>query len=504
MLIYPHFSAAADLSSNQKITAEHAAFRATYEVLTLPGDESMGLLGLNYLISLTPWLYSGLAVYSAESGKRGGFFTGGLDAGLMFNIFSGLNLCGGFFAGGGGGGAAPQGGGLMLRPYAGLIYDFEFFKLGGGVSRNIFPNGDIDSTQCYMQLDIPFTIIFAADSKSDKIDLSDEDTESRGVSYHRISAVYETYTPSGEAVTTDGSTSQKSFGLAGITWSNTVSGPFFLCFQSAGAMKGESDGYAELFLGGGLRYYLTEHIGCEIKASAGGAGGGRVDTGGGFIYKGNAGGFVCLPGGVVLSAEGCYVDAPTGSFSGTGFIISLGGEFDIFSEGSGVMPVSEGDIFRPGRWRIRLRNKTYLSSENMRKNSDSEDDVNLIAFALDRFFHEYFYISGQAVGAYAGGAGGYAEGLFGVGLITGDIFYGARFFAEVSAGAGGGGGLATDGGAVVYPSAGVSWLIGESVSLEISAGLVRALKGELSAPVIEAGLGYRFAFFERENRRADD
>jgi len=363
------------------IVSESVEFRVTYEVLTLPGDESMGFAGFNYLLNIYPWLYSGLGVYSAEYGERGGFFTGGLDTGVMFNVFSGVNLCVGLFAGGGGGGAAPQGGGLMLRPYAGVLYDFEFIKLGGGVSRDIFPNGDIDSTQGYFQVDIPFTVLLAAHGGSEEAVPADEKINSGGVAIHRISAIYQTYFPADGVKTTEGNAGDKNFGLAGIAWSRELSNNIFMHMQAAGAMKGDADGYAELFFGGGARYYLSENIGCELKASAGGA----------------------------------------------GFIISIGGEFDILSEGPGLSPVSAGDFFRPGRWRVRLRNRSYLPSENMRKKSDSEEAVHLVAFSLDRFFSDHIYISGQAVGAYSGGAGGYAEGLFGAGLITGDLFNGLRF-----------------------------------------------------------------------------
>lgn len=488
---------AGSYSAESPLKEKDLFFRTTYETAILPGNEKMGLLGLNYLISFTPWLYSGLGVYSAEYGERGGFFTGGLDTGVIFNIYSGLNFNSGIFAGGGGGGAAPQGGGLMFRPYCGLFYDFSVIKLGAGISRNIFPNGDIDSTQGYIQADFPFSILLASRSSSGSIDLSGDDISSRSISRHRLNIIYQTYFPAGTVKTTEGVKPEKSYSQAGISWSRETDTPFFIYFQSAGAMAGESDGYAELFFGTGLRYYITENIGCEIKGSAGGAGGGRVDTGGGFIYKGNAGGFVLLPGGIVFSAEGLYVNAPSGSFKGTGFVFALGADLDILSPGPGISAPSENDSFSSGRWRIRLRNRSYLTTDTLRRNDHPEEPVHLLSFTLDRFFSDYFYLTGQAVGAYAGGAGGYAEGLLGAGVISGELFYGLRLFAEAVAGAAGGGGLATDGGSVVNPCAGISWMSGDDISLELSAGWIKALEGRMSTLVIEAGIGYRFAFVEK-------
>jgi len=473
-------------------------FRSTYEVLTLPEKEKMGLMSFNYLVDFNPWFYSGIGVYSAEYGQRGGFFTGGIDFGFNVNIFNPFRLNSGFFIGGGGGGAAPQGGGLMLRPYAGILYDTGVIAAGAGLSRAIFPNGEIDSTQVYMQIAIPFSILLTEEYNGDIIPITDVDLMDKIFQKQIFLAVYETYFPAKSTITTQ-KNKASGMGLAGIVWSVDYYRSFFILFQAAGAMKGDSDGYAELFTGAGARFYIAEGLGLKVNASVGGAGGGRVDTGGGFIYKMSTGGFYSSADGLMISLEGVYLNAPSGSFSGTGIVFGIGSEFDVLSDNQDKSGQIENSMLKPGRWRVRLGNKCYLPSDNMRKDSAGDNQVDLMTFKIDRFISNNMFITGHAVGAYAGGAGGYAEGLFGAGLITPAIFYGASVFTEIAAGAAGGGGIATDGGFIIHPIAGVSWLFYKDLSVEISAGVIKALKGRLFSPVIEAGMGYRFSFIERKD-----
>ncbi|RZI84117.1 MAG: hypothetical protein EOP38_10325, partial [Rubrivivax sp.] len=53
--------------------------RLGFETITLPGDESMGMLGGTYLMAMTPNWLAGPAVYGAATGHRGGFFVGGAE-----------------------------------------------------------------------------------------------------------------------------------------------------------------------------------------------------------------------------------------------------------------------------------------------------------------------------------------------------------------------------------------------------------------------------------------
>ena len=132
--------------------------RFSFEEIDMPdGGEFMGLYSIGAYDRLNPWLYGGVTLYGAATGRRGGFFTGGYTLGLEHQLTDNWILDAGGYVGAGGGGAAAQGGGLMIRPHIGLKYDFKWSALALNYSYVDFPNGDISSDAISLSLDIPFT-----------------------------------------------------------------------------------------------------------------------------------------------------------------------------------------------------------------------------------------------------------------------------------------------------------------------------------------------------------
>ena len=114
-----------------------------------------------------------------------------------------------------------------------------------------------------------------------------------------------------------------------------------------------------------------------------------------------------------------------------------------------------------------------------------------IALQVNRFVTPNFYVSGQAHSAFAGGAGAYSVGLFGLGTqwpVAGRL----RLGAEALAGAAGGGGVDTQGGALVQARAYADLALSDSLSLRIGAGKVKSVHGGVDAPVVDAALVFRF------------
>ena len=93
------------------------------ERVRLPEGERMGLIGASLLFEVDNDWGLGPAVYGAASGRRGGFFVGGVEVQRRWAVGEGLTMAAGMFAGGGGEAAAPVGSGLMLRPALTLLKD---------------------------------------------------------------------------------------------------------------------------------------------------------------------------------------------------------------------------------------------------------------------------------------------------------------------------------------------------------------------------------------------
>ena len=129
-----------------------------FEEIDMPDvGEFMGLYSIGAYDRLNSWLYGGITLYGAATGRRGGFFTGGYTLGVEHKLTDNWILDAGGYLGAGGGGAAAQGGGLMIRPHIGLKYDFSWSSLGLNYSYVDFPNGNISSDALALSLDIPFT-----------------------------------------------------------------------------------------------------------------------------------------------------------------------------------------------------------------------------------------------------------------------------------------------------------------------------------------------------------
>ena len=105
--------------------------RFSFEEIDMPDEgEQMGLYSIGAYDRLNPWLYGGVTLYGAATGRRGGFFTGGYTLGLESELVDNFILDAGYYVGAGGGGSAAQGGGLMLRPHIGVKYDFGWTAVG--------------------------------------------------------------------------------------------------------------------------------------------------------------------------------------------------------------------------------------------------------------------------------------------------------------------------------------------------------------------------------------
>jgi hypothetical protein len=462
--------------------------RAGYEELTLPGNEKLGLLGLGYLVDRQlnehASFYYGLGVYSAVSGQRGGFFTGGGEFGLRYQAGR-VILDGGLFVGGGGGGSAPQGGGLMLRPHAGVLYDFGKFALGLEYAQVSFPNGNIDSDQLALIAELSFQSVFADDDEPGE--LSGLDLRMASVS---IAPTLQHYSPNGSALQATG---VEAMTLAGIELGRYISPRAYFFLESAAAFRGDADGYAELLGGVGYRYPLADRVAIQARLAAGAAGGGAIDTGGGFIYKASLGGEIVLTDALSLGLDYGIIDAPDGSFEAEMARVTL-------RYGLGMAAVSrtsnrlDPEDVSFGKWALRLSHVTYLSDPTLRKNAGG-GDVNLIALKADRLLSDHFYVTGQAAAAYQGDAGGYATGLLGIGyryMLTDRL----SIRAELLAGPAGGGGVNTSGGAILQPMAGLSWKLSKNLDFALMAGKLRSLRGDLDTEVLDVGLVYRFNTLE--------
>ena len=467
--------------------------RFSFEEIDMPDDgERMGLYSIGAYDRLNRWLYGGITLYGAATGRRGGFFTGGYTLGLERKLTDKWIIDTGGYLGAGGGGSAAQGGGLMIRPHIGLKYDFSWSELALNYSNVDFPNGDISSDAIAISLDIPFRSHILS-WKDDGLTASDYfGDELRNVSRHRshMAARVRAYYPVGGSKTTSGRSLDNSLGLVGVDYSYFLNKNWFTTFETAGAASGGVGGYAELLAGIGYRLPLTkdDRLAMLPTLTIGGAGGGAVETGGGFVARANLGLEYRLSPDLSMILDGGYLTAPDGNFdaqfAGFNFVYVI----ETFAQDQKGAPLTETSLIQTNKWRFRPAHQWYIDAQ---RKGGSSRDVYLLGGKIDWMGGDWWYLTGQGLSAYEGGAGGYSEGHWGIGVLS-PSWKNWQLYVEMLVGAGGGGGV-DSGSALLYkPSIGLEYKLNDDFNLQTGIGKVISKEGNLDAKTFDVSLVWRF------------
>jgi len=481
-----HADASAQQAPSPSLQVAPAQVKLGLERVTLPGDETMGLVGTTYLVGLGHGFSFGPAAYGAISGRRGGFFTVGAELSWQYALVGPLRFDTGMYLGGGGGGAAPVGGGLMLRPHADLLWDFGPVMAGISASQVRFPNGSINSHQVGLVLTANTDFAYVP---GDRIGEPAESRDRAGMGFERLQAVFGAYRPSHGSRRVSGPELTSTIGWVGMRAEHTFEPTstrvhYFWGVEAAGAASGGVAGYAEYLATLGVETAVWgDALVLGARTALGMGGGGDIDTGGGLLVKAGAYGALRITRDFGFVLEGGAVSAPRGSlrapYASASFIWML------------------EDIANPPSPRANARTEWIGGAEHYvaRRTDGSQRGLQAVTLKGNRFITEYLYVSGQAHSAYAGGAGGYTSGLVGFGLQS-SLWGPLRGGVEMLVGAAGGGGVSTQGGAIAQPSAYLGVDITPSWSLRVGAGRVKSLRGDpaagLDATVVDAALAFVF------------
>ena len=467
--------------------------RFSFEEIDMPDvGERMGLYSIGAYEKFNPWLYGGITLFGAASGRRGGFFTGGYTLGVERQLTDNLIFDAGGYVGAGGGGSAAQGGGLMIRPHIGLKYDFSWSKVGLNYTHVDFPNGDISSDSIALSLDIPFS--------SPTLNWEDDGLNAKdyfganwiNMSRHRshLAPRFRYYSPTSGSKNTSGGSLNDSLGLVGVEYSYFLDKNWFTTFETAGAVTGGVGGFAELLAGLGYRLPLTkdDRLALLPALTIGGAGGGAVDTGGGFVARANLGLEYRISSDLSLIMDGGYFTAPDGNFDTSYVGLNLAYVMETFAQDQKGEPLIETEPIQTNKWRFRPSHQWYFDAQ--RKGGFSRD-MQLLGGKIDWMAGDWWYFTGQALSAYEGGAGGYSEGHWGIGVL-GPNWKDLQLYGEILIGAGGGGGV-DSGSALLYkPSFGLDYKINKDFSLQTGIGKVISNEGNLNANTLDISLIWRF------------
>jgi hypothetical protein len=459
------------------------------ETIRLPERESMGLVGGSYLLQVAPNIYVGPSAYGANTGKRGGFFTGGGDLMWRQRVGSKLDLSAGMYVGGGGGGAAAVGGGLMLRPYIDLSWQFERASVGISASRVQFPNGKISSQQLGVVASFNDAFIYAA---PEHIGKSIFTRKRGGVGFDRIQIIGGSYQPSASAATVSGERYTQSIGYAGFRAEQMLTSTLFWGIESGAAVHGGADGYAEILGTVGAEFPVTDEtfkVGARLATGLGG--GGKIATGGGTINKVAVFGRIQISDSAFIGIEAgkasALKGADLGKFNANFVTVQLGIHLDAPTTSN------QARVLRGSEWGGKFTR--YLNAKRYGGNAQSFDTVGL---AINRNIFSAknegaLYFSGQALSAVDGKAGGFSIGLVGLGINSSKTKQGFSAGFEGLAGAAGGGGVDTQGGAIAQGIVYANLDLNNGARIKLGVGRVHSFKGAFRTPALDLTVSVPFA-----------
>ncbi len=471
----------------------------TDETWRLPGDERMGMAGGRVLLGLSPHWKAGVASYGALRGERGGFITLGVETQGRWPVGERQDLTAGLFVGGGGGrdGRSLAGGGLMVRTALGLEQRLAGgHRVGLGVSHVDFPNGRIQSTQPYLSYAYEFPSLVwggwpelpAATGRASPT-LPTREQE--------FAVVARNYRFDPGAVQDNGLRPQHpTLQLLGAQWTSYLDDRWFLQLAADGASGGQSAGYMQILAGGGLRHRIGARQSLRLHASAGPAGGGATDTGGGLLTDWGLGWQYRLTARQSLELSVGRVQAPGRSFQAQ----SVGVKLVHHLQRPRDVPASLGEAALAGwdadRLRLRLVQQTYRGASADWRCCFAHLPVDNLGLQLDRMLGpldatRQWFLTGQGIAAYRGEAGAYMTGLVGAGVRQ---KLAPRWHAEGEAlvGAAGGGGLRMGGGLVAQANLGLAYQLQPQLALMLTVGRMHALRDAFKADVFGLSLNYHF------------
>lgn len=460
----------------------------------ITNEPNMGFMGIHYNLFLNKNFYTGAGIYGAISGKRGGFFTLGVNAGFKKNITKKLYIDTGFHFGGGGGANAPDGGGAFILPHLNIGYNFNAFSLNTGWSYvNFFDEGLIEGHQLNVSLEIPLNFNYSNYNETEKTFLAGvlnnsswkQETKKTSFMVHFNNLKVTNANNNGTQII-DG----KTIRLAGFEFANYLTKNWFAFLKVDGAYSGIKAGYMDVFLGAGYHYsFNKKRTNILLKLAAGAGGGGGVDSDGGFMLYPDISIEQKIFNDVYLSLNKGYVFTPSSVFSTASYGVGL----KYYVERNGTF--SNEKIFKNGKFKsieIILKQDWYFDAKRI---SEPTEDMHQISLQVNLDLNKNIFLAGQTSFANFGNAGAYAEGLIGFGVKTSNLsIKNTTIFAQALGGAAGGGNISTGEGFIIKPSAGVDYQINNTLSLRSAVGYVKSKGGDLSNGFVNFGLKYNFSF----------
>ncbi|WP_397446155.1 hypothetical protein [Polaribacter sp. R77954] len=458
-------------------------------------DPTMGFIGLNYNFALNDWLYTGAGFHTAITGDQGGLFTLGINLGVNKKVYKHLYLDANVHFGGGGGFRSLVNGGGIIYPNAGLQYKTNGYSFGIQYGYMNFFTGIQKNDNISFFIEIPTLVRKSSYKNAQKTFVVDDNLTDDFWKKPAVKSVqqltFDYFFPIGMSradATTDPQYRplRETLSILGFEYQRYLTPDTFVYVHADAMYAGLVSGFMDLFFGVGKNFIETKRINFFAKMGIGAAGG-RIYPEGGLTMYPNAGFDVRLSNHLGVSVHGGYHRAIGGTFEA----YTAGFSLKYYGLSGGIKDPFTGKTSSKIKTRgigIGVQNQTYF---DVAKDAGPNVDLQMIALKILYDLNKLFYFVGEASFAYEGKSGGYAHGIFGLGIRSNPFFNNrVSTFIELLGGVAGGAGVDTGEGVLVRPNVGINYHINDNLKFNIAAGKASTPYGNVNSTNLNIGFTY--------------
>ena len=413
-------STSATKSERPNLSKAEGIVMLDYQVIPVPGNKPIDLMGFHFLNKMNDWLYLGIGGYAPLlKGEYGGFMAVDLTAHVQRRLYGNLFADAGVSLGGGGGGKSVEqskilsGTGGFVKSYFGLGYEFQDFSVGLNFAKMKFKKSAIDNSQFNIFLQIPFTYAAGSYASSGQRILAAEKSDGKENLVDSSENMLTLGLDNFRQINPEG-LNKATINAADLQFSHFITKSSYW-YVNAGVGYRGLPLYNQILGGVGYRFPISPHINLysQLAFGSGGYAPETINTGPGLVLYPKVSAEYMFDKNFGLSLSAGYLFAPRGSSKNYTYGASL--NYHIYSGDGASDANNEGDsIFFRG-YRINLFQQTEF---NVKDKGIYRSKINLLSVQLDNVVNDNIYIPFQISVAYNAYLGypGYGELLAGVGV----------------------------------------------------------------------------------------
>lgn len=303
---------------------------------------------------------------------------------------------------------------------------------------------------------------------------------------------------------------EPNMGMSGLHY-NLNFGNFYTGLGIYGSLTGQRGGFFTLGLNTGLKKHLTDLLFIDTGLHFGGGGGAAAPDGGGaFILPHVNLGFQFKPFSLTLGYSYInFIDKGQIESHQLHFGMQIPLDFD-YATFDHLEKNYTSAAFKDTPWNTpskRISFMLHLNNLNVSKNSTiakvsslADTTIRLAGLEIDAYLDKNWFVFFKADGAYSGIPAGYMDIFLGGGYHFSFNNDTTNLLTKFGMGAGGGGGVDTEGGFMIYPDLSLEQRLFDDMYISINKGFMLTPDSHFSSSTYGLGIKYYANFNGTENK----